>query len=151
MKAAAPTVVLYAEDDPDDQLLATMAHRDSGAPGALVFVQDGSEALEYLRSTGRHADRTGGERVALLLLDLNMPTMGGLETLEIIRADPRLSRVPVVILTTSGAIEDIDRCYDAGANSYVVKPSAFASMVEIFDRINGFWFEVSSLPREGPA
>ncbi len=150
MRAPPPTVVLYAEDDPDDQLLATMAYRDSGATGPLVFVRDGSEALEYLRRTGRHAGRDSTARPAIVLLDLNMPTMGGLETLEIMRADPKLSRVPVVILTTSGAVEDIDRCYEAGANSYVVKPSAFASLVRIFDRINGFWFQVSSLPREVP-
>jgi CheY-like chemotaxis protein len=147
MRRRGPTAVLYAEDDPDDRLLAQMAHRDSGATSPLVFVDDGTEALEYLRGTGRHAGRVG-PRPGILLLDLNMPAMGGLETLAVIRADPDLRRIPVVILTTSGAVEDIDRSYDAGANSYVVKPSAFASLVQLFDGIYGFWFQVSSLPRE---
>ena len=148
MKRPLPSGVLYAEDDPDDRLLAEMAHRNSGATSPLVFVADGSEALEYLRGTGRHADRAGEPRPSILLLDLNMPAMGGLETLGIIRADPLLHRMPVVILTTSGAVEDIDRSYDAGANSYVVKPSAFASLVQFFEGLYGFWFNVSSLPRE---
>ena len=148
MKRPQPSVVLYAEDDPDDRLLAEMAHRNSGATTPLVFVADGSEALEYLRGTGRHADRAGEPRPSIVLLDLNMPAMGGLETLGIIRADPLLRRMPVVILTTSGAVEDIDRSYDAGANSYVVKPSAFASLVQLFDGLYAFWFKVSSLPRE---
>jgi two-component system response regulator len=150
MKHRLPPVVLYAEDDPDDRLLAEIAHRDSGASGPLTFVADGAEALEFLRGTGRHAGREGQPRPALLLLDLNMPAMGGLETLAIIRADPVLRRTPVVILTTSAAVEDIDRSYDLGANSYVVKPSAFGSLVQLFDRLYAFWFEVSSLPREVP-
>jgi CheY-like chemotaxis protein len=129
--------VLYAEDDPDDRLLAEMAHRHSGAGGRLVFVNDGVEALEYLRGAGRHADRQGKPRPSILLLDLNMPPLGGLETLAVIRADPLLQRLPVVILTTSGAVEDIDRSFAGGANSYVVKPSAFSSLVQLFDRLGG--------------
>lgn len=150
MTVSASTVVLYAEDDPDDQLLASMAHRVSGAPGPLVIVGDGAEAIDYLRGTGRQVDRAAAAHPALLLLDLNMPTMGGLETLAIIRADPRLRRLPVVMLTTSGAVEDIDRCFDAGANAYVVKPSAYARLVEVFNQIHAFWFQASSLPREVP-
>ncbi len=148
MKHHEPGAVLYAEDDPDDRLLAELAHRDSGATSPLIFVSDGAEALEYLRGTERHQARAGTDRPAMLLLDLNMPGMGGLETLAAIRADPLLRRMPVVILTTSSAIEDIDRSYDAGANSYIVKSSAFASLVQLFDGLHRFWFQVSSLPRE---
>ena len=140
--------VLYAEDDPDDRLLAEMAHRESGALNPLVFVADGEEALEYLRHSGRHADRTGAAQPGIILLDLNMPGIDGRETLRIIRADPLLRRIPVVILTTSAAEADIAASYDAGANSYIVKPSAFASLVNLFDRLCGYWFEIGSLARE---
>jgi two-component system response regulator len=140
--------VLYAEDDPDDRLLAEMAYRDSGAVNPIAFVADGEEALDYLRGTGRHADRSGMPRPGIVLLDLNMPGMDGRETLRIIREDPALRRIPVVILTTSAAQEDIAGSYDAGANSYIVKPSAFASLVQLFQRLFGYWFEICSLPME---
>jgi CheY-like chemotaxis protein len=140
--------VLYAEDDPDDRLLAEMAHRDSGSANPLVFVGDGEEALEYLRHTGRHVDRGTLPRPGVVILDLNMPGIGGRETLRIIRADPLLRRIPVVILTTSTAEDDIVTSYDAGANSYIVKPSAFGGLVRIFTSLSTYWFDVSSLAKE---
>jgi CheY-like chemotaxis protein len=140
--------VLYAEDDPDDRLLAEMAHRKSGAINPLVFVRDGQEALDYLRRTGRYADRSAAPRVGIVLLDLNMPGIDGGQTLAIMRADPLLRRIPVVILTTSGADKDIDASYDAGANTYIVKPSAFANLVQVFEHLSRYWFEISSLARE---
>ena len=150
MSSSAAPVVLYAEDDPDDRLLAEMAHRDSGSVNPLVFVGDGVEALEYLRCTGRHADRADARQPGIILLDLNMPAMGGLETLRTIRADSALRRIPVVILTTSAAAEDIAASYDAGANSYIVKPSAFAGLVEIFESVCRYWFSIGSLVTEAP-
>jgi CheY-like chemotaxis protein len=143
-----PLTVLYAEDDPDDRLLAAMAHRDSGALNPLVFVADGEEALEYLRRCGRHADRVDTAQPGIVLLDLNMPGIDGRETLRVIRADPGLRRIPVVILTTSAAADDIALSYDAGANSYMVKPSAFGSLVDLFRLLCAYWFEVSSLAQE---
>jgi CheY-like chemotaxis protein len=140
--------ILYAEDDPDDRRLAEMAHRDSGATSPLVFVNDGQEALEYLHGTGSHADPADVVRPGILVLDLNMPAIGGLETLRIVRADRVLRRIPIVILTTSQAVEDIDRCYDAGANAYIVKPLSFTSLVQLFDGLFSFWFRLSSLPNE---
>jgi len=140
--------ILYAEDDLDDRLLAEMAHRESGAANPLVFVGDGGEALEYLRCTGRHADRAGVPKPGIILLDLNMPGMGGLETLHALRADSSLRRIPVVILTTSAAVEDIAASYDAGANSYLIKPSAFASLVDLFELLCRYWFGISSLGLE---
>ena len=140
--------ILYAEDDSDDRLLAEMAHRDSGAVNPLVFVGDGGEALEYLRGTGRHADRAGAPQPGIILLDLNMPGMDGFETLQTLRADPFLRRIPVVILTTSAAVEDIAAGYDAGANSYIVKSSAFASLVALFELLCRYWFGTVSLGLE---
>jgi len=140
--------VLYAEDDPDDRLLAEMAYRESGAANPIAFVADGEEALDYLRGTGRHAERADAPPPGIVLLDLNMPGMDGRETLRIIRADPALRRIPVVILTTSAAREDIIASYDAGANSYIVKPSAFSNLVQLFERLFGYWFDICSLPQE---
>jgi CheY-like chemotaxis protein len=141
---------LYAEDDPDDRLLAEMAHRESGVAGALVFVGDGMEAVEYLRGTGRHAGRVDEARPGIVLLDLNMPGIDGRETLRIIRADADLRRIPVVILTTSAADDDIDTSYDAGANAYIVKPTDFAGLVHIFNALSTFWFDISSLAKDVP-
>jgi CheY-like chemotaxis protein len=148
MSDPAPLTVLYAEDDPDDRLLAKMAHRESGAVNPLVFVDDGEEALEYLHRSGRHADRADAPQPGIILLDLNMPGIDGRETLRIIKADPELRRSPVVILTTSAAESDIAASYDAGANSYIVKPSAFASLVQVFDDLCSYWFEMGSLAQE---
>lgn len=148
MTSSPPLTVLCAEDDPDDRLLATMAHRDSGVANPLVFVDDGIEVLEYLRASGRHADRADATRPGIVLLDLNMPGMDGFETLWAIRADPVLRRIPVVVLTTSNATEDIAASYGAGANSYIVKPSSFAGLVDVFTRLGGYWFGVCSLAGE---
>jgi two-component system response regulator len=141
---------LYAEDDPDDRLLAEMAHRESGVAGGLAFVGDGLEALEYLRGTGRHSARIDAARPGVVLLDLNMPGIDGRETLRIIRADADLRRIPVVILTTSAAADDIATSYEAGANAYIVKPSDFAGLVHIFSALSTFWFDISSLAKDDP-
>jgi CheY-like chemotaxis protein len=140
--------VLYVEDDADDRLLAEMAHRESGAVNPLVFVADGEEALEYLRRSGRHADRASSIQPGIILLDLNMPGIDGRETLRIIKADPVLQRIPVVILTTSTAQDDVAASYDARANSYIVKPSAFSSLVQLFDQLCSYWFEINSIAQE---
>jgi two-component system response regulator len=140
--------ILYAEDDPDDRLLAEMAHRDSGVVNPLVFVRDGEEALEYLRCTGRHADRAGGPQPGIVLLDLNMPGMDGLEILRTMKTDALLRRIPVLILTTSASAKDIAACYDAGANSYTIKPTAFASLVALFELLCRYWFGAVSLGLE---
>ena len=140
--------ILYAEDDADDRLLAQMAHRESGVANALIFVVDGEDALDCLRSTGRYADRTDQPRPGIVLLDLNMPGIDGRETLRIIRADPKVRRTPVVILTTSTADDDIAASYDAGANAYIVKPIAFNGLVHIFSTLAAFWFGVNSLAKE---
>ena len=148
MNSPVSLAILYAEDDPDDRLLAEMAHRESGVAIPLVFVADGEEALEYLRRSGRHADRSDALQPGIVLLDLNMPRLDGGETVRIIKADPVLRRIPVVILTTSAAELDIAQSYDAGANSYIVKPSAFGSLVHVFDCLFEYWFGVSTFARE---
>ena len=140
--------ILCVEDDPDDRLLAEMAYRDSGVVNLLEFVSDGEEALEYLRRVGRHANRAGNDQPGIILLDLNMPGTDGRETLVVVKAAPALRRIPVVILTTSSAERDIATSYDQGANSYIVKPTAFTSLVRLFERLCNYWFEIGSLPQE---
>lgn len=149
MSAVAPLAVLYAEDDPDDRLLAQIAHRESGVVNPLVFVADGEEALDYLRRSGQYADRPDAPEPGIVLLDLNMPGIGGRETLDLIKADRALRRTPVVILTTSSAQIDIAAAYDAGANSYIVKPSAFGSLVRLFEGLSAYWFDLNALSRDG--
>jgi CheY-like chemotaxis protein len=145
---AAARAILYAEDDPDDRLLAQMAHRDSMVVNPLVFVADGAEALEYLRQTGRHVDRSGSPQPGIVLLDLNMPGIDGRETLRIIRADPVFDRLPVVILTTSMAEDDVAPSYDAGANLYIVKPRGFKGLVQVFDRLCAYWLDLDPSAQE---
>jgi two-component system response regulator len=144
----ASLALLYAEDDPDDRLLAELAHRESGVVHPLVFVANGEEALEYLRRSGRYVDRPDALPAGIVLLDLNMPGIGGRETLNLIKADRALRRTPVVILTTSSAQVDIVAAYDAGANSYIVKPSAFGGLVELFAGLSAYWFHLNSLARD---
>ena len=148
MNGPTTPTILYAEDDGDDRLLAEMAHRDSGVVNPLVFVGDGAEALEYLRCEGRYVDRAGDAQPAIVLLDLNMPGIGGLGTLRAMKADPLLRRIPVLMLTTSTSATDIAACYDAGANSYVIKPTASAHFAAFFDILCRYWFGISSLGLE---
>jgi CheY-like chemotaxis protein len=145
MNGPTTPTILYAEDDRDDRLLAEMAHRDSGVINPLVFVGGGREALEYLRRTGRHADRVGAAQPAIVLLDLHMPGMGGLEILRTIKTDALLRRIPVMILTSSTSAEDIAACYDAGANSYSVKPTAAAGFAAFFEILCRYWLGTVSL------
>ena len=148
MRRTAAPGILCVEDDPDDRLLVEMAHRDSGVVNPLAFVADGDEALEYLRRAGRYATRVGEDQPGIILLDLNMPGTDGRETLVIVKADPALRRIPVIVLTTSSAPRDIATSYDNGANSYIVKPTASAGLVRLFERLCDYWFESGSLSPE---
>lgn len=148
MNDPAAPAILYAEDDPDDRLLAQMAHRDSGVSNPLVFVGDGKEALEYLRRTGRHTDRAGATQPGIVLLDLNMPRMGGLETLRTMKRDSLLRRIPVLVFSTSASARDIAACYDAGANSYSIKPVDSARFAAFFELLCRYWFGTVSLGLE---
>jgi CheY-like chemotaxis protein len=145
-----PAFLLYAEDDPDDRLLAKMAHRESGAAGELVFVGDGEEALEFLRRTGRHAGRSGQTEPSVVILDLNMPGIDGREALRMIRADPDLRHIPVVILTTSAAGGDIEESSRAGADGYIVKPRDFAGLVHIFTTLATYSSKFISHAKDAP-
>lgn len=109
-------------------------------------VRNGEELLDYLYRRGKYADLQTSPRPGLILLDLNMPKKDGREALQEIKADPELRQIPIVILTTSQAEEDIYRTYDLGANSYITKPVTFNSLVEVMQSLGRYWFEIVDLP-----
>jgi two-component system, response regulator len=148
---AQPITILMAEDDPDDQLLTSEALQENRLANDLHVVADGVELLDFLYRRGKY---TGQQtpRPGLILLDLNMPKMDGREALAVIKADPQLRSIPVVVLTTSQAEEDIQQSYDTGANSYISKPVTFEGLVHSMRTLGLYWFALVELPsREGDA
>jgi len=143
--ARQPITLLIAEDDPDDRLLAREALQESRLANGLQFVQDGQDLMDYLRRRGPYT-AANAPRPGLILLDLNMPRKDGREALQEIKADPDLRRIPVVVLTTSKAEEDIVRSYDLGSSSFIVKPVTFAALVEVMRVLDRYWFEIVELP-----
>lgn len=139
-------VILMADDDADDRLLAQDAMHESRVLNELYFVEDGVQLLRYLRGDGEFAERTTYPMPGLILLDLNMPKMDGREALAEIKADPGLRRIPVVILTTSKAEEDMVKGYDLGAASYITKPVTFDALVELMRTLGKYWVEFVELP-----
>src|SRR5437773_6950618 len=145
MKVRSITILL-ADDDPDDRLLARQALEKSRLANDLRCVEDGEELLDYLRRRGKYADPKESPRPGLVLLDLNMPRKDGREALREIKSDPRLRDIPIVVLTTSKAEEDIARTYHLGVNSYITKPVKFAALVEVMRSLGKYWFEIVELP-----
>ncbi|AFZ31200.1 response regulator receiver protein [Gloeocapsa sp. PCC 7428] len=141
--------ILMADDDEDDCMLAREAFSESRLANDLHFVRDGEELMDYLYQRGKYAVANSAPRPGLILLDLNMPRKDGREALKEIKADPSLRQIPVVVLTTSKAEEDIYRSYDLGANSFITKPVTFASLVDVMRTIGKYWFEIVELPIEG--
>ena len=138
--------ILLADDDPDDRQLTRDAFAENRLANVLNTVEDGEELLEYLQRRGRYADLKDVPLPGLILLDLNMPRKDGREALKEIKADVNLRRIPIVVLTTSKAEEDILRTYDLGVNSYITKPVTFKSLVELIKLLGRYWFEVVELP-----
>ncbi len=143
-----PVTILMADDDPDDCLLAQEALAESSLGSELHFVQDGEELMDYLKQRGKYAAPGSAPRPGLILLDLNMPKKDGREVLKEIKADPHLRQIPVLVLTTSKAEEDIHRSYYLGANSFITKPVNFTSLIELMKTLSKYWFEVVELPSE---
>jgi CheY-like chemotaxis protein len=135
--------VLLVEDDPGDVLMTKEAFQDYKLSNQLHVVTDGAEAMDFLRRQGEHADKP---RPDLVLLDLNLPRMDGREVLQAIKSDPELASIPVVILTTSEAEEDVLRSYSLHANAYVTKPVDFERFIEVVRQIDDFFVTVVRLP-----
>ena len=143
-----PIVILLADDDEEDRMLAADALAESRVVNDLRFVDDGEELLDYLYHRGRYSTPGSSPMPGLILLDLNMPRKDGREVLREIKVDPELRRIPVVVLTTSKAEEDIYRTYDLGANSFITKPVSFDGLVAVMREIGRYWVEIVELPPE---
>lgn len=141
---AAPIEILLVEDDPGDVLMTREALADSKVVNNLHHVANGEDALRFLFKEGDHA---GAPTPDLVLLDLNLPRIDGREVLARVKADDRLRRIPVVILTTSEAEEDVLKSYDLHANAYVTKPVDFESFVHVVRQVDDFFISVVRLPR----
>jgi CheY-like chemotaxis protein len=141
-----PIVILMADDDADDRMLTKEALEESRVLNELRFVEDGEELMDYLHRRGRFTDPADSPRPGLILLDLNMPKKDGREALKEIKADPNLRRIPVVVMTTSRAEEDIFRSYDFGASSFITKPVTFDRLVELMRTLGEYWVEFVELP-----
>ncbi len=137
---------LLAEDDDDDYLLTVQALQESRLINGIHRVRDGLELIAYLQKEGIYASPESAPSPSLILLDLNMPRKDGREALREIKADARFRRVPVVVLTTSHAQEDIVRSYDLGVNSFISKPVSFRGLVEAVKVLGQYWFEIVELP-----
>ena len=144
--AGKPIVILLADDDEEDRMLAADALEESRVVNDLRFVEDGDELLDYLFHRGRYSEPDSAPPPGLILLDLNMPRKDGREALREIKAHPDLRRIPVVVLTTSKAEEDIYRTYDLGANSFITKPVSFEGLVAVMRDIGRYWIEIVELP-----
>jgi CheY-like chemotaxis protein len=143
-------VILMADDDADDRLLAKDALTECRLANDLHFVEDGEELLDYLQRRGKYTALADSPRPGLILLDLNMPKKDGREALKEIRANPDLRKIPVVVLTTSKADTDIGKIYELGANSFISKPVSFDSLVDVMKILGRYWFEIVELPVKKP-
>ncbi len=140
-----PVTLLCAEDDADYRLLTRRALKASRLANDLRFVEDGEELMDYLYRRGKYAEPGSAPRPGLILLDLNLPRKDGREALEEIKKNPDLRHIPVVILTTSNAEEDVIRTYSLGASSYIRKPVNMTSLVDIMTTLGHYWFEIVEL------
>jgi CheY-like chemotaxis protein len=143
-KGAERIRILLVEDNPGDARLAREALRDSAISSDLTVLEDGFEVMAYLQRKGAYS---GAPRPHLILLDLNLPGIRGTELLQEIKADPILRRIPVIVLTTSTAQQDIDASYDLYANCYVIKPLDIMTFAQVLRQIENFWFNVVTLPQ----
>jgi CheY-like chemotaxis protein len=144
MPDQAPIDVLLVEDDPGDVLMTREAFEENKVANRLAVVSDGAEAMQYLRREGEYAEAPTPD---LVLLDLNLPRMDGREVLAAMKSDEALRSIPVVVLTTSEAEEDVLRSYSLHANAYVTKPVDFSRFIEVVRQIDDFFVSVVRLPR----
>lgn len=141
-----PLHILVAEDDEEDQILLKEAMAETRLANPLHFVPHGEDLLAYLKGEGAFADRSQFPLPGLILLDLNMPKVDGREALKEIKAHPDFKRIPVIVLTTSKAEEDIIRSYDLGVNSFITKPVRFDQLVNVMRALGHYWLEIVRLP-----
>jgi two-component system, response regulator len=140
--------ILLVEDNEDDYEATSRAFRKANLRNPIVWCRSGQDALDCLKGEGAHRRASRGSRPGLVLLDLNMPGMDGRKTLDAIKKDKTLKRIPVIILTTSADDRDVLACYQMGANTYVQKPVSFDALIEAIKRLKEYWFEIALLPKD---
>jgi two-component system response regulator len=144
-----PRAIFLVEDNPDDEEITLRALRQSKVVNEIVVARDGVEAIEFLFCEGQYTGRDSSHMPSLVLLDIKLPMMSGIEVLQRIRADPRTHLIPVVILTSSSEEEDILRSYQLGANSYVRKPVGFAGFADAISQLGLYWMILNQSPPAG--
>ena len=142
------TLILFVEDSDDDFFAAQRAFKKTGLKNPIRRCTNGDQAVDYLYRRGEFADSNDAPLPGMILLDLNLPGLDGREVLRQIKSDPRLRKIPVIVLTTSSAEKDIEQCYADGANSYVQKPVELQSFILAIARLKDYWFEIAVLPKE---
>jgi CheY-like chemotaxis protein len=147
--SAQKVIILLADDDADDREMTRKALEKSRLTNEFYTVGDGEELLDYLHHRGQYAPPAASPLPGLILLDLNMPKMDGREALAEIKSDPELRRIPVVVMTTSKAEQDIVIAYDLGSNSFITKPVTLAGLVEVMTVLGRYWFQIVLLPEAG--
>ncbi|MGI9493355.1 MAG: response regulator [Geminicoccaceae bacterium] len=143
-----PISILVADDDPDDRLMIEEAFVENRVANKIAFVEDGEQLLAYLRHEDEFADTANEPYPGIILLDLNMPRKDGREALRELKADPKLCRIPVIVLTTSEAEEDILKTYGLGVSSFITKPVSFEALVDAVRVICQYWIQIVALPPE---
>ncbi len=146
MRQQTPVTILLADDDEEDREMTLEALRTSRLANDVRITHDGEELMDYLHRRGDYASPSDAPVPGLILLDLNMPKKDGREALSEIKGDATLRKIPVIVLTTSKAEEDIFRSYDLGVNSFITKPVTFAGLAEAMKVLAQYWFEIVELP-----
>ena len=149
MSKSEKLVILVAEDDPDDFDMIVEVFEENKITNPLFRVPDGVELMAYLRKEGDYEDSSKFPRPGIILLDLNMPKLDGKEALELIKTDPNLKRIPVVVFTSSKLSEDIISSYDLGANSFISKPVNIMDFIRIIRTFSDYWLEIVNVPTNG--
>ena len=145
-----PVEILLVEDNPNDVELTRHAFRQHHLANSMFVVRDGAEALEFVFGTGRYEDRDTGIQPRLMLLDLKLPLVDGLEVLRRVKGDPRTHRIPVVVLTSSAEERDVVESYDLGVNSYIVKPVDFEQFADAVRTLGLYWLLLNHPPTAAP-
>jgi len=146
MNTVAQQAILLVEDNADDELLTLHAFKKNNIPNPIIVVRDGAEALDFLLGTGKYSSRDTSQTPALILLDLKLPKLTGLEVLKRVRANAQTRCVPIIVLTTSAEEQDLITSYRLGANSYIQKPVDLGHFVEVIRNLGVYWLEVNCPP-----
>lgn len=146
IQKAKSVLILIADDDEDDRMFTKEAFEENYLLNEIRFVNDGVELIDYLKRRDKYTNPVDSPRPGIILLDLNMPKMDGREALKEIKSDPLLRSIPVVVLTTSKAEQDVLQTYDLGVNCFITKPVAFSDFIEVTRMLGHYWFDIVQLP-----